>query len=198
MGPENPGQFMPFVPLAALLFLLGDVFEGYRQQDNRASVPLLTPHAGGGINRAPLWVVHGWRAFSRACAAVRECSEWAIVLLLPAGPVPDADECSVPEVARMSNVPHDSQVAVRSLRDGGAVEQGSLVVYQPSGSTTVWGAEYTTALDAIKSVCGCDLAWRAHAVFQPKVVLSPEVTAFSAASLGKVTQSPHSCADMSA
>ena len=29
---------MPFVPLAALLFLLGDVFEGYRQQDDPASV----------------------------------------------------------------------------------------------------------------------------------------------------------------
>ena len=28
--PANPGQSIPFVPLAALLFLLGDVFEGYR------------------------------------------------------------------------------------------------------------------------------------------------------------------------
>ena len=28
--PANPGLSMPFVPLAALLFLLGDVFEGYR------------------------------------------------------------------------------------------------------------------------------------------------------------------------
>ena len=84
---------------------------------------------------------------------MRGCSEWAIVLLLPAGPVPDADECSVPEVVRMSHVPHDPHVAVTSLRDGGAVEQGSVVVYQPSCSTTVWGAEYTTALDAIKSVC---------------------------------------------
>ena len=26
--PANPGPSMPFVPLAALLFLLGDVFEG--------------------------------------------------------------------------------------------------------------------------------------------------------------------------
>ena len=92
----------------------------------------------------------------------------------------------------MSNVPHDPHVAVTSLRDGGAVEQGSVVVYQPSCSTTVWGAECTTALDAIKSVCGCDLARRPHAVFQPKVVLSPELTASSATSLGKVTQSPHS------
>ena len=36
------------------------------------------------------------------------------------------------------------------------MEQGSVVVYQPSYSTAVWGAEYTTALDVITSVCGCD------------------------------------------
>ena len=119
---------MPFVPLAALLFLYGDVFEGYQQQDDPASVPLLTPRAGGGINPSPLWVVHGRLAFSRACVAVHGCSEWAIVLLLPAGPVPDLDEYSVSEVVRMSNVPHDPHVAVTSLRDGGAVEQGSVVV----------------------------------------------------------------------
>ena len=190
--PETPGPSMPFVPLAALLFLLGDVLEGYRQQDDLASVPLLTPHAGSGIDPTPLWVVHGRPTFSRACAAVRGCSEWAIVLLLPASPVPDADECSVPEVVRMSHVRHDPHVAITSLRHGGAVEQGSVVVYQPSCCTTVWGAEYTTALDAIKSVCGCDLAWTPHAVYRPKVILSPELTASSAASLGKVTQSPHS------
>ena len=166
--PADPGLSMPFVPLAALLFLLGDVFEGYQQQDDPASVPLLTPHAGGGIKPSPLWVVHGRPAFSRACAAVQGCNEWAIVLLLPAGPVPDPDECSVPEVVRMSNVPHDPHVAVTSLRDGGAVEQGSVVVYQPSCSATVLGAEYTTALDAIKSVCEGDLAWRPHAVYRPR------------------------------
>ena len=88
-------------------------------------------------------------------------------------------------------MPHDPHVAVTSWRDGGAVEQGSVVVYEPSCSATVWGAEYTTALDAIKSVCGCDLAWRPHAVYRPKVVLSPELTASSAASLGRVVQSPH-------
>ena len=137
--PANRGLSMPFVPLAALLFLLGDVFEGYRQQDHRVSVPLLTPRAGGGINPSPLWVVHGRPEFSRACAAVHGCSEWAIVLLLTAGPVLDADECSDPEVVRMSDVPHDLHVAVTSLRDGGAVEQGSVVVYQPSCSTTVLG-----------------------------------------------------------
>ena len=190
--PANRGLSMPFVPLAALLFLLGDVFEGYQQQDDPASVPLLTPHAGGGINPSPPWVVYGRPAFSRACAAVHGCSEWAIVLQLPAGPVPDPDEYSVPEVVRMSNVPHDPHVVVTSLRDGGAVVQRSVVVYQPSCSATVWGAEYTAALEAIKSVCGCDLAWRRHAVYRPKVVLSPELTASSAASLGRVVQSPHS------
>ena len=192
MGPGETGAVHGVGPPAALLFLRGDVFEGYRQQDDPASVPLLTPHAGGGINPSPLWVVHGRPAFSKACAAVHGCSEWAIVLLLPPGPVPDADECSAPGVVRMSNVPRDPHVAVASLRDGGEVEQGFVVVYQPSCSTTVWGAEYTTALDAIKSLCGCDLAWRPHAVYQPKVVVSPELTASSAASLGKVTQSPHS------
>ena len=137
--PANPGLSMPFVPLATLLFLLGDIFEGYRQQDDPASVTLLTPHAGGGISPSPLWVVHGRPAFSRACAAVQGCSEWAIVLPLPAAPVPDPDEYSVPEVVWMSNVPHDPHVAVTSLRDGGAVEQGSVVVYQPSCSATVLG-----------------------------------------------------------
>ena len=92
----------------------------------------------------------------------------------------------------MSNVPHEPHVAVASLRDGGAVEQGSVVVYQPSCSATVWGAEYTMALEAIKSVCGCDLAWRRHAIYRPKVVLSPELTASSVASLGRVVQSLHS------
>ena len=190
--PENKGPSMPFLALATLLFLLGDVFEGYWQQGDAASVPLLKPHAGSGIDPSPLRVVHGRPAFSRACAAVHGCSEWAIVLLLPAGPVPDADECSVLEAVRMADVPHEPHVAVTSLRDGGAVEQGSVVVCEPSCSTTVWGAEYTTALDAIKSVCGCDVARRRHAVYRPKVILSLGLTATSAASLGKVTRSPHS------
>ena len=190
--PGNPGPSMPFVPLAALMFLLGDVFGGCRQQDDQASAPLLTPHAGGGIDPPPLWVVDGQPPFCRACEAVRGCGEWAIVLLLPAGPVPDADECLVPEVVRMVNVPHDPHVALTSLRDGGAVEQGCVMVYQPFCSTAVWGAEFTTALDAIKFVCGCDVTWRPHAVYRPKAALSPELTTSTAASLGKVVQSPHS------
>ena len=34
------------------------------------------------------------------------------------------------------------------------------MVFQPPRSTAVWGAQYTTALDAIKSICGggCALA----------------------------------------
>ena len=41
---------MPFVPPAALMYLLGDVFDGQRLRDDPASVPLLTPHAGGGLS----------------------------------------------------------------------------------------------------------------------------------------------------
>ena len=188
----NPGPSMPFVPLAALMFVLGDIVDAYRQQDDPASVPLLTPHASGGIDPSPLWVVHGRPAFYRACAAVRGCDEWAIVLLLPAGPVPDADACPVPKVVRMANVPHDRHVALTLLRDGGSVEHGCVVVYQPFSSTAVWRAEYTTALDAIKSVRGCDVTRRPHAVYRPKAALSPELTASSAASPGKVVQSPDS------
>ena len=66
------------------------------------------------------------------------------------------------------------------------------MLHQRTSSTAVWGAEYTTALDAIQSVCGCDGTWLPHAVYQQKAALSPELTASSAASLGKVVQSPHS------
>ena len=41
---------MPFMPLAALMFPLADVFHGHGQQDDPASVPLLTPHAEGGLS----------------------------------------------------------------------------------------------------------------------------------------------------
>ena len=51
--PDCPGPSMPFVLLAALMFLLGDVFDGHRQQDDPESVPLLTPHAGGGTIARP-------------------------------------------------------------------------------------------------------------------------------------------------
>ena len=163
--PDNPGPSMPFVPLAAVMFMLGDVFDGYRQHDDSAVVPLLTPHTVGGIDPPPLWVVHGQPAFRRACEAVCGHGEWAIVLLLPAGPVPDANDCPVLEVVRMVNAPHDPHVAV--TRDGGAVEEGSVLVYQSSCSTAVWWAEYTTANDAIKSVCGCNVTWRPHAVYRP-------------------------------
>ena len=68
--PANPGLSMPFVPLAALLFLLGDVFEGYQQQDDPASVPLLTPHAGGGINPSPAGACWGLRSSRLGLALV--------------------------------------------------------------------------------------------------------------------------------
>ena len=44
----------------------------------------------------------------------------------------------------------------------------------------------------MKSICGCDVHWRQHAVYGPKAALSPEPTAFNAASLGRVVQIPHS------
>ena len=117
------------------------------------------------------------------CKAVWGREQWAIVLLLPSGPAPDADESPVPEVVRLDKVPHDPRVAVTSLREGGAVEHGAVVVYEALRSTAVWGAEYTTTLNAIKSICGCDVHWRPHAVYWPKAVLSPELT---------VVISPHS------
>ena len=104
----------------------------------------------------------------KACETVCARGEWAIVLLLPAGPVPYADDCTVPEVVRIVNVLHDLHVAVTSLRDGGVVEQGSVVVYQPYRPTGGCGADYTTALDAIKSVCGCEVSWRPLAVYRSK------------------------------
>ena len=190
--PDCPASSMPFVPLAALMFLMGDVFDGHRQQDDPESVPLVTPHAGGGLDPLPLWIVHGRPAFDRACKAVCGWDQWAIVLLLPSGPVPDANECPVPEVVPTYNMPHDPHVAVTSLRDGGAVEQGIVGVYRPPCFTVVCRAEYTTAVGAIKSICGCDVSWRPHAVYRPKAALSPELTASNVESLGRVVHSPHS------
>ena len=74
---------MPFVPLAGLIFLLGDVIDGHRQQEDPAPILLLMPHAGGGLDPPPLWVVHGGSAFDRACKVMGGREEWAIVLLLP-------------------------------------------------------------------------------------------------------------------
>ena len=85
---DCPGPSMSFVALAALMFLLGGVLDSHWQEDDPASVPLLTPHAGGGLNPPPLWVVHGRSAFDRVCKAVWGREEWAIVLLVPSGPAP--------------------------------------------------------------------------------------------------------------
>ena len=121
-----------------------------------------------------------------------ERAEWAIVLLVPVGPARDADEIPVSEVVRLVNVPHDPHVAVTSLREGGVVERGTMVVYQPHASMAVWGAEFATALEAIGSICGCEIHWRPHEVHRPNDVLSPQLTASNAASLGRVVVSPHS------
>ena len=40
-----------------------------------------------------------------------------------------------------------------------------VVVYQPLRSTTIWGAKYTTTLNAIKSHCRCDVHWGPHGVY---------------------------------
>ena len=132
-----------------------DAFDGHREDP--PSIPLLTPEAGGGMDPPPMWVVHGAPAFDKACAAVLGSAEWVIVLLVLAGTTHDAYETPVLEVVRMVNVPHDPHVAIGSLREGGAVEQGTVVIYQPHGSMAVLGAEFVTALEAINSICGCDI-----------------------------------------
>ena len=153
-NPDCLGLSMPFVPLAALMFLLGDVFDGHRQHDDPALVPLLRPHAGGGLDPLPLCVV---RVVVRVCKAVWGRAEWAIVLLLPTAHALDADASPVSEVVTLDKVPHDPHVAATSLREDGVGEQGMPVVYQPHRSMTMWGAEYTRALPAIKSIGGCDV-----------------------------------------
>ena len=50
-----------------------------------------------------MWVVHGVSAFDKACAAVWGRAVWAIVLLVPASLVLDADDMPVPEVVSKSN-----------------------------------------------------------------------------------------------
>ena len=67
-----------------------------------------------------------------------------------------------------------------------------MVLYRPARSTAVWGAEYTAALDAMKSICGCDVHWRPHAMYRPKAALSPEPMDSNAEFPGRMVQSPHS------
>ena len=88
--------------------------------------------------------------------------------------------------------PHDPQVAVTLLHEGGVVEQGTMVVYQPHGSLMVWGAEVATALEAIGSICGCDVHYRPLGVHRPNDVHSQELTASNAALPRRVVVSPHS------
>ena len=109
-------------PPASLMFLLGDVSDEHRQQEDLLSVPLLTPHAGVGLDPPALWIVHGASAFDRACKAVCGGAELAIVLLVPAGLAADTDASRVPELVTLDNVPHDPHAAVTLMREGGAVE----------------------------------------------------------------------------
>ena len=95
-------------------------------------------------------------------------------------------------MVRLDKVPHDPHVAVTSLREVGVLEQVRVVVYHPIRSTAVWGAEYTRALDAMKSICGCDVHLQPHGVYQPTAHLSPHPTASNAASLGRGGVSLHS------
>ena len=44
-NPGRPRLSMPFVAVAAMMFLLREVFDGPRQQNDPALVPFLTAHA---------------------------------------------------------------------------------------------------------------------------------------------------------
>ena len=189
---DCPGLSIPFTPPASPMFLPGDVFDGHRQQDDPASVPFLIPYAWGDIDPPPLRMVIGVSAFHRAFAALCGRAEWAIFLLVPAGPALDADDILVPEVVRLVNVPHDLHVAVTSMRERGAVEQGTVVVYKPHGLMTAWEAQFATALGAINSKCGCEVHWWPQGVHRPNDLRSPELTASSATLLERVVASPHS------
>ena len=83
---------MSSLPLPAMMFLLGDFFDSHPQGDAPLSVPLLAPHAGGSLSPPPLSAVQGRSAFEMGCKAVWGIEEYAIALLLLAGPAPDADE----------------------------------------------------------------------------------------------------------
>ena len=71
------------------------------------------------------------------------------------------------------------------------MERGVFVVYKPHGSVAVWGVEFVIALEAIGSICGCDVHWQPHAVHQPGDALILELIAATAPALGKVVVSPH-------
>ena len=66
------------------------------------------------------------------------------------------------------------------------------MVYQPHGSMAVWGAEFAKALEAMGSICRCNIHLQPHEVHGPNDVLSPELTASNAVSRGRVGVSAHS------
>ena len=51
------------------------------------------------------------------------------MLLVPRGGASDPHALPVPELVRMERVPHDPQMAITSLVQVGAVDQGTLVVF---------------------------------------------------------------------
>ena len=102
----------------------------------RCQSPLLR-HVAGAVLALRFYGLYTGGRRLRACKAVWGREKWAIVLLLPSGVAPDVDESPVPQVVKLDKVPHDPHV-----------------------SMAVWGAEYTIALDAFKSICGCDIHWR--------------------------------------
>ena len=117
--------------------------------------------------------------------------ERSIVLLMPGSPVPHTDDTPVHEVVKLVNVPHHPHVAVTSLREGGVVERGTIVVYKPHGSAAVWGAKFATVLEAIRSICECDVHWRPHDVHRPRDALFLGLIAANVAALWKVVVGAH-------
>ena len=69
--------------------------------------------------------------------------------------------------------------------------QGTVVVSEPRGSMALWGAKFPEALQAMGSVCGCDIHWWPQRVHQPNDPLSRELTACNAAHLRRLVVSPH-------
>ena len=66
------------------------------------------------------------------------------------------------EVVRMERVMQNSHMVVTFLHHGGAIEHGTVVVYQPHGSIVVWAAEYTRALHTLSPMCGCEAHCKLH------------------------------------
>ena len=104
------------------MFLLRTSLMGIINKTIRRRSPFLPHIHGVALNPPPLWAVHRISALDRACTAVWGWADWAIVLLVLAGPTPNAVAIPVPGVVKLDSAPHDPHVAVTSLQEGGAVE----------------------------------------------------------------------------